>query len=169
MPISASPLLLSSFVLAHAAWNVSDLPKGDLLCPLAIVEQSGQRKLSRFEASSQAEAIAHGKEAISEASKTADAWAFAHDGLMRAKDGSKVDIISVDFWAKGMSRPAALIQKYEPLAEKGKFLLIGEPVLVIDGVAQTQDQAKEALQTIQQGIASHTKVAPLLWSGWRTE
>jgi len=33
-----SVVLLAGFVLAHAAWSVSDLPKGELLVPLAVVE-----------------------------------------------------------------------------------------------------------------------------------
>ena len=38
-----SLFLLVGFVLAHAAWSVSDLPRGQLLVPLAIVEKHGER------------------------------------------------------------------------------------------------------------------------------
>ena len=48
-----SLMLLAGFVLAHAAWSVSDLPKGELLVPLAVVEKNGQRQLLRFEAQTQ--------------------------------------------------------------------------------------------------------------------
>ena len=48
-----SVVLLAGFVLAHAAWSVSDLPKGQLLVPLAVVETGGQRQLLRFEAQTQ--------------------------------------------------------------------------------------------------------------------
>jgi len=168
MPLPVPALLLSGFALAHAAWSVSDLPKGDLLCPLAMVEMNGERLLTRFEAATQAEAIARGKESMAKMTETADAWAFARDGLIRAKDGSKIDVITIDFWSKGMAHPASLIQRYEPFAEHGKFRLIGDPELVIDGVVQTQDQTKEAIQTINQGIANHSKVAAM-WEGWHSK
>ena len=35
---------LAGFVLAHAVWSVSDLPQGELLVPLALIEKAGQRK-----------------------------------------------------------------------------------------------------------------------------
>jgi hypothetical protein len=57
-----SVVLLAGFVLAHAAWSVSDLPKGQLLVPLAVVETGGQRQLLRFEAQTQEQSIAAGKE-----------------------------------------------------------------------------------------------------------
>src|SRR4051812_12591641 len=104
MSVSAAALLLAGFVLAHAGWNVSDLEEGDLLCPLAVVEEHGQRTLDRFEAKTQEEAIAKGKAAMVEHSKTADAWAFAREGLLTEETG-KTDILVVDFWAKGMAKP----------------------------------------------------------------
>ena len=168
MALPLPALLLSGFVLAHAVWNVSDLPKGELFCPLAIVEQAGVRKLERFEASSQAEAITHGKEAMSLATKTADAWAFARDGMIRLQDGTKINVISVDFWAKGMERPASLIQRYEPFVENGGFKLIGDPEIVLDGNVLTPDLAKEIIQVLNQGIASHSKVSSQ-WARWHKE
>ena len=83
MPIPESALLLAGFVLAHAAWSISDTP--DLLVPLAIVERGGKRQLNRFEASTQEEAIAHGKEAMTALSADADDWVFAREGLMDVK------------------------------------------------------------------------------------
>jgi len=58
MAIPEPALLLAGFVLAHAAWSISDLPEGDLLVPLAVVEANGQRRLLRFEAETQDAAIA---------------------------------------------------------------------------------------------------------------
>jgi len=31
-------VLLAGFVLAHAVWSVADLPSGELLVPLAVIE-----------------------------------------------------------------------------------------------------------------------------------
>ena len=56
-----SVVLLAGFVLAHGAWSASDLPKGELLVPLAVVETGGQRQLLRFEAQTQEQSIAEGK------------------------------------------------------------------------------------------------------------
>jgi hypothetical protein len=78
---SAETLHLAGFALAHAAWNVSDLTPDDLLAPLAFIEESGERRLVRFEADTQEEASRSGKAAMEEASQSADAWAFAREGL----------------------------------------------------------------------------------------
>src|ERR1700737_1555681 len=104
MAIPEFAVLLAGFVLAHATWSVSDLPKGDLLVPLAIVEKDGQRQLLRFEAETQEQAIAKGKATVAKLQAEADAWAFARENQF--KDGDKyVDVISVDVWAKGMAAP----------------------------------------------------------------
>lgn len=39
MPVPEATALLAGFVLAHAAWSVSDLPEGQLLVPLAMIEE----------------------------------------------------------------------------------------------------------------------------------
>jgi len=44
MSIPTIALRLAGFVLAHAAWSISDVPRGELLVPLAIVERQGQRQ-----------------------------------------------------------------------------------------------------------------------------
>lgn len=167
MAIPDPATLLAGFVLAHAAWNVSDLPKDALLCPLAIVEKDGKRQLFRYEAPTQAEAIAHGKSAMVEATKSADAWAFARDGLL-PEGGKKVDVLLVDFWAKGMTAPVTLVQKYEPFARSGAFKVIGAPVVVIGGVEQKPEQVKELLQVVWQGVSQHPK-AGSLWDGWQSK
>src|SRR5438477_458577 len=135
MNLPAPGLLLAGFVLAHAAWSVSDLPKGELLVPLAMVERGGQRSVTRFEAASQATAIAEGKAAMAKLGTSAEAWAFAREGLIR-KGSVPIDVLTVDFWAKGMKSPATLIQRYEPFATRGKFKIIGDPMFIIGGVAQ---------------------------------
>ena len=58
MAIPEPLLMLAGFCFAHATWSISDLPEGELLVPLAIVEAAGERGLKRFEAATQAEAIA---------------------------------------------------------------------------------------------------------------
>jgi len=160
-----SGLLLAGFVLAHAAWSVSDLPKGELLAPLAMVERGGHREITRFEAASQAAAIAEGRAAMAKLGTSVDAWAFAREGLIR-ENGGPVDVLTIDFWAKGMKTPASLVQRYEPFATRGRFRIVGEPVIVISGVAQPPEVAKRWLTTVLQGVHQHPKVASL-WSTWK--
>jgi len=66
-----SVVLLAGFVLAHAAWSVSDLPKGELLVPLAVVETGGKRQLLRFEAQTQEQSIAEAKATLSSSPRRA--------------------------------------------------------------------------------------------------
>jgi len=100
--IPDSLILLAGFVLAHSAWSVSDLPKGEFLVPLAIVEKTSQRQLLRFEAQTQEQAIAEGKAALAQRQGQLDAWAFGREGLLSGGTG-KVDVLTVDAWAKGMT------------------------------------------------------------------
>ena len=56
-----SALSLAGFTLAHAAWSLSDTHDGELLCPLAVLEQQdGTRRFMRFEADTQEHAIIAG-------------------------------------------------------------------------------------------------------------
>jgi len=157
-------LLLAGFLLAHAAWSVSDLPKGELLVPLAMIDQGGGRKLVRFEADTQEAAIAKGKASMTQLGTLVDAWAFGRDGLFRESSGP-VDAITIDFWARGMKGPASLVQRYEPFAKSGRFRVIGEPMIVVDGVALSPKDSKPYLAVIHRGIQNHSKVAPLWSSG----
>ncbi len=143
--------MLAGFLLAHAVWSVSDLPEGELLVPLAVVEVNGERSLQRFEAETQEEAIAAGKAAMQSATTTAEGWALARGGCLD-RDGRTIDVLSVDFWAKGMTKPAIILQEYQPPARSDRFRLLGDPVLEIGGVAQSQVAAKTVLHQVQTGI-----------------
>lgn len=160
-------LLLGGYALAHAAWSLSDLEHGELLCPLAFVEQNDQRELLRFESDTQEEAISNAKEYLESACVEADAWAFAREGLIR-EPGRAVDVISVDFFGRGMPRPATLVQRYVPFAQQGQFKLSGVPDVVINGIRLEAMTAHRFLQSARQGILEHRPVAELWvrWDGW---
>jgi len=157
-------VLLAGFVLAHAAWSVSDLPKGELLVPLAVVEKNGQRHLLRFQAGTQDQAIADGKAALATRQPELDAWALGREGLMPDGHG-KVDVLTVEAWAKGMARPITFVQRFTP-ASSGAFRLLGDPIVVVDGKAVEGAEATKAVKTLHDGIRQHTKAGPL-WQGWR--
>ena len=167
MAIPEAALLLAGFVLAHSAWSVSDLPAGESLVPLAIIESGGERRLVRFEADTQEEAITRGKAEVASLGASADAWAFAREGLM-PHGGSKVDVLSVDLWAKGMDNPVTLVQRFVPFATGGRFRIIGEPMLVVGGVVQPEAVSRSAIESVLRGVESHERVATL-WSSWKNQ
>jgi hypothetical protein len=144
---------------------VSDLPKDELLVPVAVDERNGHRQLLRFEADTQEQAIARAKSAMQASTSTANAWAFARDGFFR-RGGKKVDVISVDFWSQGMSTPVTLVQEYEPFAKSGRFRIVGDPLVVVNGRLQTPEAAADVLAYVRAGVRSHPKVSPL-WDSWR--
>ena len=168
LAIPEAAALLAGFVLAHAAWSVSDLPKGDLLVPLAVVEKAGKRQLIRYEAETQGEAISKGKAEMKQMSAAADvdAWAFAREGQF--KEGDKyVNVISVDAWAKGMTTPISFVQKFQPYAS-GRFKLFGEPWVVIDGKVQDSSISKDLIAKVKRGVQSQSKAAEH-WSEWTSK
>jgi hypothetical protein len=157
--------VLAGFVLAHAAWSVSDPPNGEALVPLAVVVEHGERRLLRFQADTQEQAITKGKVAMRQAMTAADAWAFARDGLVE-RGGQKHHVLSVEFWSKGMTAPAVLVQEYEPLTASNRFRIIGDPLIVVAGVEQAPADVVDVVKSVRAGIASHPKVASL-WNSWR--
>ena len=114
---------------------------------------------------------------MAEATNTSDVWAFAREGLVpveafagyppeiNSKENPKVDVLTIEFWAKGMTNPAVILQRYEPFSNHGKFILIGEPILVIDGVMRPSDETKDSLKLLNEGISQH-KTASGMWNGW---
>ncbi|HMI50510.1 MAG TPA: hypothetical protein VK525_03295 [Candidatus Saccharimonadales bacterium] len=154
---------LAGLVLAHAAWSVSDLPEGELLVPLAMIEKAGQRELHRFEAETQEQAIAEGKAAMGQLSGSVDAWAFAREGQFNEGSGY-VDVLSIDAWAKGMTASISFVQKFRPFAS-GKFELLGEPLVVIAGESQNPSASSDLLTKLARAIQSHPKAAEH-WSEW---
>jgi hypothetical protein len=154
---------LAGFVLAHAAWSVSDLPEGELLVPLAMTEKAGQRELHRFVAETQEQGIANGKTAMGKLSGRVDAWAFAREGQLNEGSGY-VDVISVDAWAKGMTATISFVQKFRPFAS-GKFGLLGDPWVVVDGKLQNPSASSDVLTKLNLAIQSHPKAGEH-WSEW---
>ncbi len=165
MPIPEPALILAGFVLAHSAWSISDA--ADLLVPLAVVQQNGNRELMRFEADTQEEAIAHGKAKMATLGDDVDCWAFAREGVFR-ETAEGIDVISVDIGGKDIKTRLAIIQRFQPYRNKKKFRLLGDPEVVIDGVLQEQRTSQEMLKIIRRGVLQHSKVAPL-WEGWHRQ
>lgn len=156
--------LLAGFTLAHAAWNVSDLPDSELLVPLAVVERGGQRELLRFEADTQEEAIRVGKRAMIEETD-AEAWAFAREGALRVQaTQSPQDALVVDFWVEGMKNPLTLIQPFVRYTKGGRFHVVGEMIVTSGGQMLDSTSMRQVVDAINEGIQEHPKVVEL----WHT-
>lgn len=159
-----SALLLGGFTLAHAAWSISDGPC--LLCPLAIIQRSGERKLIRFEAASQQEAIERGKSTLANLKDDAvTCWAFAREGLYRELD-VKTDVLTIELWSCESSRRLSLLERFEPYAKRQRFRLLGHLEILLEGQIQEQATVLNILRVVRRGVSEHSKVAPL-WHTWR--
>jgi hypothetical protein len=159
-----SLVLLAGFALAHAAWSVSDLPTGELLVPLAVVEKDGRRQLLRFEAKTQEQAIAQAKAALIQRQPELDAWALAREGVM-SKGAGKVDVLSVDAWAKGMGQPITCVQEFIPYSS-GTFRVGGDALAIVDGRTLAGAEAARLVAKLYEGVRQHPK-AGQQWQGWR--
>jgi hypothetical protein len=161
-------LSLAGFILAHAAWSLSDSEADDSLCPVAVVEGvDGDRRLKRFEAETQEEAIIAGKSAMRLAMGDAAGWAFAREGARRWMGSEPSgDVLLVDFWATGMQSTATLTQPFNRATRGGRFRVGGVPTLIVGDALLSADAAKSAIDAIMQGVRGHTIVAEL-WPTWR--
>ena len=155
--------MLAGFVFAHATWSVSDLPKDELLVPLAIIEKSGQRELLRFEAETQEQAISQGKITMRERENAIDGWAFAREGKMN-ESGKYVDVLTIEAKGHGMRESVVFVQRFQPLA-KGQFKLIGVPMVSVGGKLVSAEESKQLVAGLNLGVQSHSKAAQL-WPQW---
>lgn len=163
MGIPESIVVFAGFVFAHAVWNVSDLPKNELLVPIVMVERSGKRELMRFEAETQVEAIAAAKKWLEKNGSIVDSWVFAREGQMKESD-HYVDTLIVEAKTKGMKESVIFIQKFQPCAS-GKFVLIGDPEVAIGtNIVGEKDAVKLNVQ-LMKGVQTHSKAFEL-WSTW---
>lgn len=153
-------------MLAHAAWSVSDLPKGEVLVPLAIVEKNGQRQLLRFEAPTQEQAIAKGKTTLANRQAHLDAWAFGREGLMPERTG-KVDVLTVDVWAQGIARPITFVQRFSPYSS-GAFGITGDAMVVVDGKVLEGAEAARLVKRLYDGVLQQPKTGQF-WQGWHVK
>ncbi len=158
-------LALAGYVLAHAAWSVSDLPEGEHLIPLAVLEIGGKRRLVRYVEDTTEKAIARGNAEMGRASKSFDLWAFAWEGLGRQNE-KEAHVLNVEFWARGMGSPGRLVQKFEPFVS-GRFRVLGDPTVVINGRTLKGSEASAALARVAEGIQKHPKVSRL-WQTWKS-
>jgi len=166
MGITESVLILAGYVLAHSAYSISDVPKGELLCPLAIIESSDGQRLIRFEADTQEEAIANAKEELEKLKSTSVAWAFGRESIIRDDNGNPRDFITVSAWSEGMEVEVYMLQQFKPYHIDKEFKLIGEIQIAIDGQLLEQSQAKKLIEIVNSGVEQHPQF--IAWQKWRS-
>jgi hypothetical protein len=164
MTVPEAAILQAGFILGHAAWSISDLPAGDFLVPLALVESEAGQQLFRFEADTQDEAIADGEKFVAEKKESATVWAFAREGQVDTRNGP-LDVLVVDAWAAGMREPITFIQPFQPYAS-GTFKLLGLAVPVIEGVMLDEAASEPYLEALYRGVSNHSKASEL-WPSWQ--
>lgn len=169
-PLSLPPkaLEVAGFVLAHAAWSVSDTRGDDVLCPLAMVERDGGRRLMRFEAATNVDAVARGKKVIADLTESADAWAFAREGMAQDDQNPDAgcDVLTLEFWARGMDAPVAIVQRFDRPSKAGRFVVRGVPEVLVAGSHADEETAAEVHRGMMAGVQAHPKVADL-WREWQ--
>jgi hypothetical protein len=165
--LSRQALSLAGFTLAHAVWSVSDTAEDDLLCPLAMLELDGERRLVRFEAATQEAAVAQGKAAMDEARKESNAWAFAHEATWRPSGAEQPaqDLIVVECWSEGMDVSAVVLQPFARATKGDAFRLLESPTLAVNGYVVDAAVAEPALGAVRAGVESH-EVAGRHWAEW---
>jgi hypothetical protein len=152
--------------LAHVAWIASDLPGGELVCPIVIFEESGSRELYACEAKTQAEAIQIGNEKTRELTEAkVDRWAFAREGLATdSESGDKFDVLAILCWSRGLDEPVELQQLFIPNSP-GPFLLVGEPIVAVHEHVLKEPIQSRLRQAVREGINSHPQGDR--WSDWQ--
>ena len=163
--LASDPILLLGFTLAHAAWSIAEAEGQELLCPLAFIERDGNLDLLRFESETQEDAIAKGKDYINIYKENAIVSSFAREGLL-TEQNREFDVLLVECWAKHQIERYEVIQKFTPNKGKAKFRLLGEPIILIDGLIQIEETANKLKEKLEQGIQSHSEVAHL-WGQWK--
>jgi hypothetical protein len=160
-------LRFGGFVLAHAAWIASDLPSGELICPIAVVEKGDSREVIPFEATSQEDAIRLGKHKVAELTGTVDRWAFAREGLwsLLGSASPELDVLSVTVWSNGLDEPITLQQCFSPTA-KGTFRLLDPIKIIVHGVPCSEDINSRLMPVVLQGINQHSKGEN--WVRWQS-
>ena len=163
--LTLDPTLLLGFTLAHAAWSIAEAERGELLCPLAFIGQKGKLELLRFESETQEDAILKGKEYINLNKDTVDISSFAREGLL-SEQHKKTDVIIAECWVKNELEHYSVVQKFLPNEGAGKFKLLEDPIIFVNGNVQSGDKENDLKEKIGKGIQSHSKVAPL-WNQWK--
>ena len=94
------------------------------------------------------------------------AWAFAREGAHRLVDSEEAaDVITVDFWSKGMPYVASLVQRFNRGVGRRRVHLDGVPSIIDDGKLLDPTEGALMVDRVRQGISDHPE-AERLWRYW---
>lgn len=158
-------LLFAGYTLAHAAYSISDVGEGELLIPFAMTEVGGEQTITRFEADSQADAIASGKRYIASIKEKSDLWTLAREGTMKAVDEKDVDALVVSAGCTNLEETLAVIQPFRPNGGRDEFAILPDAAVVIGGQIEEGEEHIRLLTIVLEGVSYHPKAA--LWKTWR--
>lgn len=163
MPLPAGPLQLAGFLLAHAAWTVSDLPAERRYVPQALCETArGERQMTSFDAESEAASGAQARSYLDAAAPHFASCAFARTTAVPMGEGS-VPAIVVEL-VEGGAPLITLVQPFRSASEGG-FALIGDE-LVIDGRGPLAPlAAAQAAGEVRAGASDHPGLGDR-WAAW---
>jgi len=165
--ITGEALGIAGFALAQAVSSVCDTGTEKVLTPFAISESAdGARHSTQYEAATPAEAIEKAKGDYAINSATRDAWAFAREGSDQHVDSEEArDVITVDFWSKGMPYVASLMQRFHRGVGRRRVHLYGVPSIIDDGKLLDPTEGALMVDRVRQGISDHPE-AERLWRYW---
>ena len=166
MNIPDHTFLFTGFGLAHAAYSISDLPEGDFLIPLMIVEHEGKREVIRFEAETQEEAIEQGKNKIEEVKGRVDLWIFAREGVVASSSGGRVDVISIDGGSIDSPSILTVVLPFQPYHIENEFKIFTPMIVTVEGEALSNQDQESCERLIEEGVLNHP-TASSLWGTWK--
>jgi hypothetical protein len=165
MALLEDAVRFGGMVLAHAAWIASELEEGELVCPFAIIQTGSEREVVPFESNSQAESIERGKASFQDFSRKVDLWSFAREGLRSylGPDDTKVDVLTVTAWKRGLDEPIVLQQAFIPRAT-GRFKLLGSLEVSVHGMIPPEPTHSVLRSIALQGVGQHPQGDS--WTSW---
>ena len=158
-------LLFSGFALAHAAYSICDVPEGQLLIPLFISENGGKREVLRFEAENQESAISSAKQHIHAIDGTLDLWAFMREGSLALSEETQVDVILLDASSAQFGHRITVVQPFRPSRRPDGFMLLGEPIVALDGKELNSEQLLWCIQILDEGFSMHPAASEVARGG----
>jgi hypothetical protein len=164
MGVSEGALILAGYALAHSAYSICELPEGELLVPLAIIDLDGKQTLHRFEAETQEQAISRAQLELEELRKTAEAYAFAWESTIKTKSGKSGDYLTVRVWDKEIDFELHVFQEFQPFFVENRFKILGNIQIAINGEWLEESHTENIVELVLEGIKMHPEGNR--WEAW---
>jgi len=147
--------------MGYSADNLSYVDEVKILAPFSICLKNGEPLTKFHTGKTQTDAIMLAKEELKLNQNKCDAWAFTREGVME-ENGKNISTVSVSGWSEGMESPVDFVQRFE---RTPVYRLLGDPLVIVNGVVLGNEEAKPILATFEKGILSHEDAGPK-WKSW---